>query len=75
MIGFGQEVKLLKKSDILINQVLENTFSFINEKKIKKTPIKFKLIKKEPLIDWNDSRLFKWKIINDKSIIRNDLKQ
>jgi hypothetical protein len=68
IISFGQEVMLFKKSDIIINQILENTFSFINKKNKKKILFKFELINKESLINWNNYRFSKWKINYRESI-------
>lgn len=68
IISFGQEVILFKKSDIIINQILENTFSFINKKNKKKILFKFELINKESLINWNNYRFSKWKINYRESI-------
>ena len=67
-MSVGQEVMLYKKSDILINQILENTFSFINKKNKKKILFKFELINKESLINWNNYRFSKWKINYMESI-------
>lgn len=67
-MSFGQEVMLFKKSDILINQILENTFIFFNKKNKKKILFKFELINKESLINWNNYKLSKWQINYRESI-------
>ena len=70
MIGFVQDLKVFNKSDIIINQILENTVSFIMEKHTPKAEFKFNLIDKKPSINWNEEKFSKWQIIykNDKKL-------
>ena len=70
MFGFGQDLRVFNKSDIIINQILGNTVSFIMEKNTPKTEFKFNLIYKKPSINWNEERFSKWQIIykNDKKL-------
>ena len=65
-IGFGQDLKGFSKCDIIINQVLENTVSFINDKNTPKTEFRFYLNNKKFPINWNEERFSKWQIIDKK---------
>ena len=40
IIGFGQDIRGFSKRDIIVNQVLENTVTFIRQKNIPKTEIR-----------------------------------
>ena len=64
MIGFGQDLRICSKHDIIINQILENTVSFI--KPPPKVEFRFYLNQKESIIDWNKKRFSKWQIIKKK---------
>jgi hypothetical protein len=72
MILFGQELREFNKYDIIINQVLENSVSFIKDKNTPKKEFKFYLNNQKSSIDWSDKRLSKWQIV-DKKI--NGIKQ
>lgn len=66
MIGFGQDLKSFNKQDVIINQILENTASFINKKNTPKVEFRFYLNQKEYNIDWNKKRFSKWQITEEK---------
>ena len=66
MIGFGQDFRGFSKCDIIINQVLENTVSFIKDKNTPKTEFRFYLNNKTFPINWNEERFSKWQIIDKK---------
>ena len=63
MIGFGQDLIRVSKCEIIINQVLENTVSYLNKNNQPKTEFRFYMCKKDHAIDWNKKRFYKWKII------------
>jgi len=66
-IGFGQDLRGFSKYDIIINQVLENTVSFIKDRNKPKTEFRFYLNNQKSSIDWNKERFSKWQIINKKN--------
>jgi len=67
LAGFAQELRDYNKCDLIINQVLENTASFIKDKKTSKTKFRFYLNNKKSTLKWNETRLSKWQIIDRKS--------
>ena len=66
MIGFGQDVRGFSKCDIIVNQVLENTVSFIKDKSTTKTEFRFYLNNQKSSVNWNEERFSKWQIIDKK---------
>ena len=66
MIGFGQDISGFSKRDIIVNQVLENTVSFIRQRNIPKTEFRFYLYNEKYELDWNKKGLSKWQIIDKK---------
>jgi len=66
MIGFGQDSRSFNKCDLIINQVLENTASFIKDKKTIKPEFRFYLINKKTSINWKEKKLSKWQIIDKR---------
>ena len=66
MIGFGQDLRIFNKCDILINQVIENTVSFIKYKNTPRTEFRFYLNDEPSSMDWNEKRFSKWQIIGKK---------
>ena len=69
MIGFGQELITFKKSDIILNQVLENTVSFIKNKNKPKIRFRFYYTNGKSSINWNAGRFYKWQL-NDGNAIK-----
>tara|TARA_B100001250_G_scaffold379665_1_gene370513 strand:+ start:988 stop:1242 length:255 start_codon:yes stop_codon:yes gene_type:complete len=67
-IGFGQDVRGFSKCDIIVNQVLENTVSFIKDINTPKKEFRFYNNNAKHTIDWNDVGLLKWQIIDKKEI-------
>tara|TARA_B100000945_G_C20344104_1_gene578866 strand:- start:372 stop:626 length:255 start_codon:yes stop_codon:yes gene_type:complete len=65
-IGFGQDLRSFSKCDIIINQVLENTTSFIKDKKTPKPEFRFYLKNQRFFINWNEEKFSQWKIIDQK---------
>ena len=66
LTGLAQELRDFNKCDIIINQVLENTASFIANKRTIKTKFRFYLNNKKSSLNWNEQRLSKWQIIDTK---------
>ena len=64
LISFGQDIKVFSSTDIVINQLLENTVSFIKYKNTPKTDFRFYLTAKESHINWDEKRLSKWQIFD-----------
>jgi hypothetical protein len=69
LIVFGQDVRNFSSSDIIINQLLQNTFSFIEYKNTPKIEFRFYLTTKKSSINWNDKRFCKWQILDEKAKI------
>ena len=65
-IGFGQDLRGFSKCDIIVNQVLENTVSFIKDKSTTKTEFRFYMNNEKSSINWNEKRFSKWQIIDKK---------
>ena len=65
-IGFGQDLRGFSKCDIIINQVLENTTSFIKDKKTPKPEFRFYLKNQRSSINWNQEKFSKWQIVYKK---------
>ena len=66
MIGFGQDLRGFNKYDIIINQVLENTVSFIKDRNAPKAEFRFYLNNQKSSINWNEERFSRWQIIDKK---------
>jgi len=67
IIGFGQDVRVFSKCDIIVNQFLENTVSFIRQRSITKTEFRFYIYNEKYALDWNKKGLSKWQIIDKKN--------
>ena len=65
-IGLGQDVRGFSKCDIIVNQVLENTVTFISGRNTPKTEFRFYLNNEKYSLDWNKKGLSKWQIIDIK---------
>ena len=65
-IGFGQDIRVFTKYDLIVNQVLENTVSFIKEKNTPKTEFRFYQYHQQPFINWNEEKYSKWQITDQK---------
>ena len=68
LFSFGQDIRRFSKCDIIINQVLENTVSFIKHIQNPKKEFSYYLNNENYTIDWNDVELLKWQIIDKKEI-------
>ena len=66
IIGVGQGKRVFTKYDLMINQVLENTVSFIKQKNITKREFRFYKYHQQPIINWNEKKFSKWQIIDKK---------
>lgn len=66
IVGFGQDVRGFSTYDIIINQLLENTASFIKDKNAPKTNFRFYLTSQESSLNWNEARLSKWQILEKR---------
>ena len=66
MIGFGQDLRTFTNCDLIINQLLENTISFIEDRNSPKLNFRFYLEKQESIINWNDKQFLKWQISKNK---------
>jgi hypothetical protein len=66
MIGLGQDIRVFTKYDLMVNQVLENTVSFIKEKNTPKTEFRFYQYHNRPFINWNEEKFSKWQITDQK---------
>jgi hypothetical protein len=62
MIGFGQDLKPVSSSDLIINHLFKKTIPFIKDRNSPKPDFRFYLEKKESLINWDDQQFSKWKI-------------
>ena len=78
MIGFGQDIRHFTIKDLIINQVLENTINYIENKNKVTYTFKVDLPPMNNSINWNDLRLVikksnwynhKWQIIELKDTI------
>ena len=66
IVGFGQDVRGFSTYDIIINQLLENTASFIKDKNAPKTNFRFYLTSQQSSLNWNAARLSKWQILEKR---------
>jgi len=66
VISFGQDLRIFNKCDIIINQVIENTVSFIKDKNTARTEFRFYLNDESSSMDWNEKRFSKWQITGKK---------
>ena len=66
IIGVGQGKRVFTKYDLMVNQVLENTVSFIKQSNIPKTEFRFYQYHQQPIINWNEEKFSKWQIIDKK---------
>ena len=66
MIGFGQDVRNLSNSDLIINHLLENTIPFIKDKNSSKPNFRLYLTTNESTVNWKQERLSKWQILDKK---------
>ena len=78
MIGFGQDIRHFTIKDLIINQVLENTINYIENKNKVTYTFKVDLPPMNNSINWNDLSLVikksnwynhKWQIIELKDTI------
>ena len=70
IIGFGQDMRKASNCDIIINQLIESTVSFIKHKNVPKKKFRFYLITQESSINWNEERFSKWQILEKKTAIQ-----
>jgi hypothetical protein len=70
IFGFAQNVAYFSKCDLIINQVLENTATYINKRNTPITEFKFYFNNQKPSINWEENKFLKWKITD-----RNDKKR
>ena len=82
VIGFGQEFKCFKSSDVVINHLLGTTISYIKDKKPTKQNFNFHLNIQESIINWDDKKFIKWGIkkkhekeINSNIVMENYIKK
>ena len=66
MIGISQDKTVFNKYDLMINQVLENTVSFIKQTNITNREFRFYKYNQKPIINWNEKKFSKWQIIDKK---------
>ena len=66
MIGISQDKTVFNKYDLMINQVLENTVSFIKQTNITNREFRFYKYHQKPIINWNEKKFSKWQIIDKK---------
>ena len=76
LLGFGQDLIVFTKRDLVINQILHNTAQYFNDKNTPKEEFRFFLKNQKSNIDWNKEKFSKWKIKSterrnpkDKSLI------
>lgn len=76
LLGFGQDLIVFTKHDLVINQILHNTAQYFNDKNTPKVEFRFFLKNQKSNIDWNKEKFSKWKIKSterrnpkDKSLI------
>ena len=62
MIGFGQDLIVFAKRDLIINQILHNTAQYFNNKNTTKVEFRLFLKNQKSNIDWNKEKFSKWKI-------------
>ena len=76
LLGFGQDLIVFTKRDLVINQILHNTAQYFNDKNTQKVEFRFFFKNQKSNIDWNKEKFSKWKIKSterrnpkDKSLI------
>ena len=74
MIVFGQDIKYFTITDLVINQVLENTSNYLEHKNDFNPNGKLEISIKNVSIDWNNIQLIKWQIIEAKDSLEIMLK-
>ena len=62
LLGFGQNVIVFTKRDLVINQILHNTAKYFSDKNTPKVEFRFLLKNQKSNIDWNKEKFSKWKI-------------
>ena len=67
ILGFTQELRYFNHYDIIINQVLENTASFIKDKNTPEINFRFYLVTEGSSVNWNQKRFSKWQILEDNT--------
>ena len=67
---FGQDYNVMSPSDILINTVLESTGNYIEHKNDVDPAENLEIQTKKDSIDWNDTQLIKWQIIEPKDSVK-----
>ena len=70
-IGFAQDVRNYSSCDVIVNQLIENTVSFIKYKNTPKTNFRFYLTAQGSSINWDQEGLSKWKISEQNAKISN----
>lgn len=74
IIVFGQDIKYFTITDLVINQVLENTSNYLEHKNDFNLNGKLEISIKNVSIDWNNIQLIKWQIIEAKDSLEIMLK-
>ena len=76
LLGFGQDLIVFTKRDLVINQILHNTVQYFSDKNTPKVEFRFFLKNQRSNIDWSKEKFSKWKINSkvrrnpkDKSLI------
>ena len=76
LLGFGQDLIVFTKRDLVINQFLLISAQYFNDKNTPKVEFRFFLKNQKSNIDWNNEKFSKWKIKSterrnpkDKSLI------
>ena len=67
---FGQDYNVMSLADILINTVLESTDNYIEHKNDVDPAENLEIQTKKDSIDWNDTQLIKWQIIEPKDLVK-----
>ena len=62
LLGFGQDLIVFTKRDLVINQILHNTAKYFSDKNTPKVEFRFLLKNQKSNIDWNKEKFSKWKI-------------
>ena len=72
LLGFGQNLIVFTKRDLVINQILHNTAQYFNDKNTLKVEFRFFLKNQKSNIDWNKEKFSKWKIKSTERINPKD---
>jgi hypothetical protein len=67
---FGQDYNVMFTTDILINTVLESTGNYLEHKNDVDPVESLEIQTKKDSIDWNDTQLIKWQIIEPKDSLK-----